>query len=198
MQTTVTNELATLRTIWRKWRAVVEQFSNQRSSRHHVDATAYQSLHSGVIDACRQAELSERETDCRTQIHDAEELSLPWMTLESLKRADKDILLNLATRCRMTERLLGGGTGSWGRSLTTVIVFASVLGVVLGVFSMSPGADSLTARNTGLESLQNSVSLWWFRISIGETAALYGVVGIAIGIITLAGAYSVFKAPRSY
>ena len=63
---------------------------------------------------------------------------------------------------------------------------------------MSPGADSLTARNTGLESLQNSVSLWWFRISIGETAALYGVVGIAIGIITLAGAYSVFKAPRSY
>ena len=104
MQTTVTNELATLRTIWRKWRAVVEQFSNQRSSRHHVDATAYQSLHSGVIDACRQAELSERETDCRTQIHDAEELSLPWMTLESLKRADKDILLNLATRCRMTER----------------------------------------------------------------------------------------------
>lgn len=198
MHATVSKELITLRMCWRKWRAVVEQFASQRSSRHRVDAAAYHLLHDNVIEACRQAELSESEATRRTQLHDAEELSLPWMTLETLKRADQGILLNLATRCRMTENMLGGGTGSWVGSIATVVVFTIVLGVVGGVLSAGSVSDALTTGNTGLESLRQVVSLWWFRISIGEIAALYWVVGIAIGIITLAGAYAVFKAPKSY
>src|SRR5438045_3553669 len=96
-------ELAELRARWRRWAAIVELFARRRRRCRQVDPRAYETIHRELIASCRSLAATDNGPG-RVVYRSLEDLARPWLTLSTLAKADREILLDLLIRCRMAER----------------------------------------------------------------------------------------------
>jgi hypothetical protein len=98
-------ERTVLRKCWRRWTGIVELFARRRAGRHRVDPQDYVALHLEVIDRCRALGASADEEEAAFYRR-AEDLARPWLNLDVLTRAEREILFDLIVRCRGVEAQL--------------------------------------------------------------------------------------------
>ena len=101
------NAVGELRTLWRRWTRIVGLFARRQRARRFVDPQKYDALHKDLVDACSSLAGMVDETD-RMYLQGLEQLVLPWVSTQSFRQADRDILADLFNRCRQVDRDLGG------------------------------------------------------------------------------------------
>jgi hypothetical protein len=98
-------EKKTLRKCWCRWTGIVELFARRRVGRKRVDPRAYVGLHRDVINQCRGLGAAANEEEAAFYRY-VEDLAQPWLTLDVLARAEREILFDLLIRCRGVEAQL--------------------------------------------------------------------------------------------
>jgi hypothetical protein len=101
------NALEDLRDMWTRWTSFVELFARRRRTRLRVDAQAYGTAHTEVVEACRTlASMVEGEEQAYFQ--GLEKLAGPWVSPQSFRLPEREILSDLLRQCRKVQRELGG------------------------------------------------------------------------------------------
>lgn len=124
---------------WRRWTRVVAACARRSWSPALGDEKSYADLYREVTDACGAAAASATGPD-REFYEMLGGLVRPWMTLEALTRAERDILHDLLRHCQEAERRLSGrkdrtrlksalSAGSW--AFAGALVLAAVLALAL-------------------------------------------------------------------
>ncbi len=112
---------------WRHWRATVASFALRRPSRRFMDQQALTALRNQLLVTLRshaeEVDGPEREFYLRL-----EGLILPWVSVRSLAREEREILQDLLARCQEVERILARRSASAYASVWLVAV-SLVLGV---------------------------------------------------------------------
>jgi hypothetical protein len=98
-------EKTTLRKCWGRWTGIVELFARRRVGRNRVDPQDYIRLHREVIDKCRVLGAAANDDEAAFYRY-AEDLAQPWLNLDVLARAERNILFDLLIRCRGVEAQL--------------------------------------------------------------------------------------------
>src|SRR5260221_1619189 len=96
---------AEFRHCWIRWVVYVGLFAKRRAGRSRARMADYEALYVRLMEGCllfQESRLGERDVDYRK----LEEMIRPWVSLKSLARADRDILLHLVQQSRDVERQL--------------------------------------------------------------------------------------------
>jgi len=91
----------------RQWLAVIKLFAHGKGARQRVSPRVYQELYDRLLTACR-AQAGDAEADSWRYFWKLGELVRPWMTVEALAGANRDVLCDLLNRCQQVEQQLGG------------------------------------------------------------------------------------------
>jgi hypothetical protein len=92
----------------------VELFARRRAARNRIDTAEYAQLHRDLVDRVRA--LGRNASDVEAAFYRyLEDLVQPWLDLQVLGRAEREILFDLLIRCREVEVQLG--RRSWMRLL---------------------------------------------------------------------------------
>jgi hypothetical protein len=161
---------------WRRWTAVVELFA-QRRRRHRLGPAEYEELYQELLAAC-QAPADADASEKQTYVRGLEEFVRPWMTLRVLEQADRDILLDLAARCRRIDLELNGR--DW-RAAARAWLWPAVVGLA-SAFLIAVAIYAVSGMSRPLND--------WFddewrtaRIVIQEATTVQRIM--AIGVIAL-------------
>src|SRR5262245_59881533 len=109
-----TSNGASLQQRWQQWTCVIESVTQGRA---HIDFETYHKLHEGLLQECwLQAGAAEAEK--KSFYQGLERLAKPWLSPETLARADQEILREVLARCHQAEQKLGCrkrilSTGQW-------------------------------------------------------------------------------------
>jgi hypothetical protein len=116
---------------WRRWRGTVESIALRRKSRRLWNQRAFTALRNQLLTTlrARATEAQEPERDFYLAL---EQLVIPWLTLQSLAREDREILHDLLVRCQQVEWILehrsaGIAARGWLVPVTLVLVVLSAL-----------------------------------------------------------------------
>jgi hypothetical protein len=105
------NAISELQGYWRRWLRIVELFAHRRRARRWVDSRSYDMLYANLVEACHSlADMVEADSEERAYFQNLEHLALPWVSLQSLQAADREILGDLFIRARQAESELSGRT----------------------------------------------------------------------------------------
>jgi hypothetical protein len=181
-----------LRHDWQQWRGVVALFANEQSARHNVEPQRYVALYQGLLANCTQQAGSAAETN-RKFFHDLAETVRPWVSVESLDRADPEVLHELDIRCKETDIQLGCvATRGLARRLT--------LAFVVVVLALLAGAAVVKLREYDLwkqipDFMRPTVVSTWnsIRFMNWKQQTLVAGAVVAIGTIPL-----VWRSARKY
>jgi hypothetical protein len=91
-----------VRRLWRDWTAVVEMFA-RREAYGRITPEEYAALH-GELRRTLAGMLDGPE---RAYYEGLAKMAAPWLSIDVLENADREILLNLLVRCREIQRQLG-------------------------------------------------------------------------------------------
>ena len=186
--------VASLKSLWGQWTAIVDLFARRDIARREVKAEDYRALQAGLLEACH----ANRDAKLTEFARRAAEIARPWMSLESLNEAPTKILEDLRRSCLLAEgRPSGGGRPLSSRRWLHLVVFISVFvgaGLVT-LIAMEPsgragGKAGVLDRLSQVEQPRNISRLtndgrlgWW-------------VIGVAGGTVTAIMTYCVFRAPK--
>jgi serine/threonine-protein kinase len=181
---------------WCRWVDIVEDFARRRGNRSGTSQTEYAAVHGLAVAACRvRADTAAGET--RRLFHDLRERVQPWLSLEALARADREILADLLAHCRRLEPLLTGGRGRRSRRR---IAAALCLGAALFGLAwwLTNGLSFLRLRHG--ESWSSSVLDNVRRViaSLGSEVQAHPILwGSALcALVVLLSIYLVARLPR--
>jgi len=182
-------ELFVLRRGWRRWVAIIELFARRRRARHRVDLQGYGALHKELITACRSLAASAEGT-ARDFYQGLEDLARPWRTPRVLAKADREILVDLLTRCRRAERELGGrawvaAARRW--SMPVLASSATVAAVVLLTWTAG------RCWSPVLDRVQSWSDLVWYSVKHSSEIERLFIISL---IVAGASAYVVSRAAR--
>jgi hypothetical protein len=178
---------SSLATRWREWTEVVRQIAVKRAELVDVDGERYHQLYADLLAAIR-ARRSEAAPAERESLRELEELLVPWVSLESLRWADNEIVHKLLGRCRSAQAsLVGRGSSRTlrlpSRRLGPLLIGVGALGLAVVVFGgLWPGDTGLgsvvPAVRGWLDSLVLSIRRLTFEEHLMLGAALVSVVAI--------------------
>lgn len=152
-----------------QWTAIVRRFMRGRGAKLHIRQEAYRKLHDRLVEACRsQAGDAERAEDYRL-FWKLGEMIRPWVTLESLAGANREVLADLLIRCEQAEQEFAGRKK--GRRLVVLLLLLAVLvggGAVLFYVNqtVAPVAETLQDGFAQVwERMRNTMGLpWWLLV----------------------------------
>lgn len=200
MSTTTATSSATapFKKLWRQWTSIVELFAESRMARHQVKAEDYAALHATVLQACQSNSGTNKKA--LPAVQRGAEIATPWLTLESLKAADREILQDLYQRCQGVQRELDSwGTRLIGVNRRSVALFALLFGMVFLIgFAVSNPASSYEGLRKGWEyfvALRESV---WLQVASNPKTVRLWSVGSMAAVLTVIMAYVTFRSPREY
>ena len=199
MSTTATSpETAPVKKLWRQWTSIVELFAENRMARHQVKPEDYSTLHARVLQACRS--ISGTKQEAPPMVKRGAEIATPWLSLESLKSADHEILQNLYQSCQAVQRELDSwGTRLGGVNRRSVALFALLFGVVfLFGLALSNPAGTFEGLRKGWEyfvALRESV---WLQVASNPKTVRLWSVGSMAAVLTVIMAYVTFRSPKEY
>ncbi len=98
-------ELTALRRSWREWTRIVDLHYRRRRARKQVLPEEYARLHKELTGCCQA--LAASDDPARQAFYGSlQGLAQPWLTLGTLERADREILLSLLNCCQAAEKQL--------------------------------------------------------------------------------------------
>jgi hypothetical protein len=160
-----------LRQSLREWIAIVKRCAYGRGARLRIRPETYKALHERLVEACR-SQAGAAEPGTWRFFWKLGEMIRPWVTLESLAMANREILYDLLARCQHAQRECEGRSWQFapgGRVLPILLV----LGVVVVGWLVDRFVYPFWDR---LDSWMNEV---WFTVN--QTLDLqWWVVGGAI------------------
>lgn len=169
-----------LRRFLSRWREVVE--SSARGLR--VDPRKYQALHGELLQRCQAlaGESGQEETPLYKSVAKMLE---PWLNIEALTQANRDILLEVLQRCRQAERDLGGrswldASHRWLRPALATLAGGMALGTLvwLTVRWWLPLRSLVTGTRFEISMALN-------RMGASERWMFAGVIAIVVAIVLL-------------
>ena len=83
---------------WRRWAEIVRLFVLRQRGRYDVDPAEYDALHRELLAACRQKQRAGSDLAAQPFYRELEEMLAPWVTLDSLGWAERDIVYQLSRR----------------------------------------------------------------------------------------------------
>lgn len=173
------NAVAELRSLWRRWTRIVGLFARRQRARRYVDAEMYGTLHRDLLDSC--ASLSAMvDEDERVFVESLEQLVLPWVSTQSFRQTDRDILSDLFNRCRAVERELSGRLWSmpdWRRPLRPLLFVLSGAVIVAALWTVAaPYFPGVSLHPV----LPDAVSSFIDRYRYGNIFLVPGVIIVAV------------------
>jgi len=147
---------------WKRWVAIVRLLVSRREERLGVNPAKYESLHSELLQLCRTAETKEASPGQAT-FQKIENTLAPWVTLDSLVRANPEIVARLLDRCLKIQAELEPRRASrWiPARLTGVMLRAGVVlatgAALLAMLcrgSSPPGSPLATVKNCLRQALE--------------------------------------------
>ena len=92
---------------WRQWTEIVRLFAARCERRHAIDPNEYHALHTELL---QSSHVRARQVDPTQEplFRELEEVLAPWVTLDSLAWADREIVYKLLGRCQAIVCLLEG------------------------------------------------------------------------------------------
>jgi hypothetical protein len=178
-------ELASLKSRWRRWTAIVELFASRRRGRSRVNPQAYRTLHRELTECCRSLAASADEPArvfCRT----LEDLAQPWLNPGVLAKADREILDDLLIRCRQAESELGERTrdpAARRRCALVIMVSAVAAGLFVLVRGVDQGWSPVLGRVQGWSDMIRST----LRFSNGTASSFFWsilVIPVSLAILS--------------
>ncbi|MEX2287859.1 MAG: hypothetical protein WD648_12270 [Planctomycetaceae bacterium] len=100
-------QLADLKELWRQWTAIVDRLAHRRRGGARISRGGYRALHATLLEAC-DAPMAASDAMSADVPKRLGEIAQPWVTLESLKDSNQQILKSLLDRCLDAERNLLG------------------------------------------------------------------------------------------
>jgi hypothetical protein len=100
-----THPLGTLPVLWRRWTGVVARYAGCEPGRLRIGPAEYDTLHRELLQAC-QALAENADAERLAWLGSLEQLIRPWMGLGSLEHADRELLADVLSRCRIIDREL--------------------------------------------------------------------------------------------
>ncbi len=88
-----------------RWTRIVRLFATRDERRYRIDPDEYLELYDGLLELCRTASDSERAADS-APCEEIRKLVAPWIGLDSLSRADREITAGLLAQCRSIRQVL--------------------------------------------------------------------------------------------
>ncbi len=121
-----------LGTLWRRWTEIVRLFACRRERRFAVDPDEYHVLHAELLALCREMQ-NRSETERLPPLQEAQDILAPWGTVDSLAKADKQIVCELLDRCSLAQQVLDGRSATRSNwRLRRIVLLGAVLSIVLG------------------------------------------------------------------
>ncbi len=172
---------ADLKAKLRQWMRVTHLFAERRESRFRIHAEQYRSLHRDLLHTVSAAAAS-ADPPQETVYRELQETLMPWVNVESLTMADRDILFGVLEECEVVRRSLRGRltvTSRWVWTPLILIGAGFAGGVLLALWEPAAGGNALS--DLGL-SLRNWAR-WAFATFIGESAHRQLLVGGAVAVM---------------
>jgi hypothetical protein len=132
------NEHSRLATLWKRWTRTIDQVSEGRTISRPISDGEYVTLHAELVDLCRK--LSKSAENPFT--HKILSLVEPWVTLDTLRKAEPKILMDLRIKsveveARLTGRRFRRKPG-WP-FVRSVLIAAAGLLILAALWFMSDG-----------------------------------------------------------
>ncbi len=144
---TKTHDIRHLATQWRRWTEIVRWFAFLDKRRYTVLPEEYHALQGKLLEYAHQ-NAATADSAGFPLLAAVEDMVAPWVTLEALSRADREILLDLLGRCEEVQWLLEGRRRRRSTRSLVIMAFgaaAVLLGaaLVLGPQGLWPAAADL-------------------------------------------------------
>jgi hypothetical protein len=136
---------ADLKAKLRQWMRVTHLFAERRESRLRVHAEQYRSLHRDLLHTVSAAASADPRQE--TVYRELRETLTPWVNVESLTMADRDILFGVLDECEAVRRSLRGGltiTSRWVWTALILIAAGFAIGVLLALWEPAAGGNALS------------------------------------------------------
>ncbi len=137
METAPVNLSSEIVSRWQEWVEIVELFASRDPRRYIIDPQQYHDLHTTLLRLFQKLADSSNPGE-REGLLQLKEILEPWIYLDALDQADREIVCKLADRCATASRLLGGrgkaGTilkQSRGRRILFAAVGIATVGTLL-------------------------------------------------------------------
>jgi hypothetical protein len=98
---------------WRRWTETVRLFAVRAPARFAVDQDEYRKLYGELTRLCREGVGSCDATE-QALFRQLEEILRPWVTLDSLDWADREIVCKLRDQCQQVQQVLEGRPAARG------------------------------------------------------------------------------------
>jgi hypothetical protein len=163
-----------------RWREVVELYA--RGGR--VDPGKYAAVYGQLLQYCR--EMAQESPDGQKRFfEDIEQVVRPWINIQALIQADREILVEMLQRCRKTERVLSGR--SWlrvNRRWMKPILMVLVGGASLVVVVWAAIRWWLLLKGT-FKGARFQLTMAIDRLGVGERWIIGGSIAIIVAMILL-------------
>lgn len=189
-------EIAGLSESWRQWSNIVRLFAAREERRYAILPTEYLARHVELLTRCR-AMAGRNDPDRREpDRHDPDRQSIycelvdiltPWVNLESLARADREIACQLLERCRAAQQVLDGPLGARriGQRLRGVLVATALVALaciaLLLIYQSGPLSwPAAVAARRWFRRIQYAVARNTFqqRLLAGGAVALFATMAV--------------------
>jgi hypothetical protein len=163
-----------------RWREAVELYA--RGTRG--DPRKYAAAHGQLLQYCR--EMAQVAPDQQKKFYEEiEQVARPWINVQALLQADKEILVEMLQRCRHTERVLRGR--SWlrvNRRWMKPILMVLVGGVSLAVLVWAAVRWWLLLKGT-FKGARFQITMAVDRLGVGERWIIGGSIAIIVAMFLL-------------
>ena len=169
-------ERKALQESWGRWVKIVDLFARRRVARRRVDPQVFVALHRELIKNCRALAASANDVDAVFYRY-LEELVQPWLNVDTLVHADRDILFDLLLRCQQVEEELQGRSSMRSILSSAAPFFVSGMcfaAVLLCIRTMSFSYATLLYRARGW------TDEFWFDVAHVSGLEWLGFVGCAL------------------
>lgn len=159
MKTAIASSASHLAAQWGRWTKIVRGFALRRPRREMLDSSGYQTLRSGIL-ALAQQQTAENDPANRQVIEELSELVAPWVTIESLARAQHHLVQEVLERAEAVQCRLDGRTPKRCRALCTRRVLAPVAAIAVPVLlvTLRGLASTVAPANEVLQEI------WWLTV----------------------------------
>ena len=180
-------EIAELKTLWRRWTAIVEALARRRRESHRLLAQEYSDVHTGLLKACR-SQVGISDETMRPFFQRLEVLVKPWVSPDAITSANRAILADLLKRTKAADAVLTGRNDCLhpqkrlpSSSVGIAVLVALTIFLVLSVTGLP---DTETA-NSVLSNARGTFKNTWFAVRRLEFILKFSVIAILVVAVAM-------------
>lgn len=180
-------EIAELKTLWRRWTAIVEALARRRRESRRLLAQEYGEVHRGLLKACRsQIGISDETT--RPFFQRLEALVKPWVSLDAITSANRAILADLLKRSKAADAVLSGRNDYLHlqkRLPSSSVGIAALVALTIFLVLSVIGLPDTETANSVLSNARGTFKNTWFAVRRLEFILKFSVIAIVVVAVAI-------------